>query len=129
MNWIVRFLFVSLLTLTAGVSDAVAGCGSCGDAAHAEKGHHEKAGHNDKAGHHDGKAKDGHHDKAKDGEAGDCVCSKAKDGGSVWCSHCKVGHHEGKKIGCEGCYKKATGESKEDCKSCAKAHGDAAKEG
>ena len=96
MTWIVRFFFVALLTLTAGVSDAVADCGSCGDAAHAEKGHHDKA---------------GHADKVKDA-ATSCVCPKAKDG-SVWCDHCGVGHHDGKKIKCQDCYKKATGETKE----------------
>ena len=112
MNWIVRILFVALLALTAGTSDAVADCGNCGDAAHAE-----------------GAEEAGHHDKAKAGDKAACACSKAKDGGSAWCDHCKVGHHDGKKIKCEGCYKKATGESKEDCASCSKAKGEPAKEG
>jgi hypothetical protein len=112
MNWIVRFLFVALLSFTAGSADAYADCGNCGDAGHADT---EKGDHS-------------HGEKTE--KTAECSCKSAKDGASYWCGHCGVGHHEGKKIKCEGCYKKATGESKEDCSSCTKKKGsDAAEKG
>ena len=98
MNWMFRIVFAVLLTFSTGISDAYAACGDCpGDA------HHEKA---EKDG------KDGNSEKAV------CSCKAGKDGASTWCGHCGVGYHEGKKMKCEGCYKKATGESKEGCTSC-----------
>ena len=105
MNWMFRLVFAVLLTFSVGSTDAYADCGSCGDA------HHEKA------------EKDG------EGEKATCSCTEGKAGESTWCSHCGVGYHEGKKVKCEGCYKKATGESKEGCKGCSSKPAPETKEG
>ena len=101
MNWFLRLLFVTLLTFTMGTGDS-----------YADDGHE----HADKT----EQAADGEAEKAPEATA--CSCSKAAEGASSWCDHCKVGHHEGKKMSCEGCYKKATGESDKDCSSCATKH-------
>ena len=80
MNWFLRLLFVTLLTFTMGPGDAFADdCQSGADKTE--------------------QAADAGAEKAHDGAA--CNCTKAKEGGSAWCGHCKVGHHDGKKISCE----------------------------
>jgi hypothetical protein len=99
MNWFLRLLFVTLLALTMGTGDSYAADG------------HEGADKTEQAA-------DAGAEKAPEGTA--CNCAKAAEGGSSWCDHCKVGHHEGKKMSCKDCYMKATGASDKDCESCAK---------
>ncbi len=97
MNWFIRLIFVALLSFGFSGGDAFADCGDCpGD-----------------------KTEEAECDKSAAEKASACGCSKAKEGGSAWCDHCNVGHHDGKKMKCKSCFDKATGKSTEDCKSCA----------
>ncbi len=98
MSRLLQLIFIVLLTFATS-TNAYADCGDCpGDAKGEKHAHDGDHAHGDKA------------EKAKE-----CACAAAKDGGSAWCDHCKVGNHDGKKYNCQGCYKKATGESTKDC--------------
>ena len=112
-----RLFLALVLTFALGATDASAHCGKSHETA-------SEQASNDGLAHCGSCAGDDHKDGG-DAKADTCSCKAGKDGASTWCDHCKVGHHEGKKISCEGCYKKATGEAKGDCGSCSKS-GDAA---
>ncbi|MGB0638210.1 MAG: hypothetical protein ACPGTU_02685 [Myxococcota bacterium] len=98
-----RIFLIALLVFATSQNAMAADCGSCpGDHA-GEHDHGDKGGEVDKT-------------KAKGCES----CTKGKSGEAVWCSHCKVGYVEGKKMKCEGCFNKATGKSDKGCESCSK---------
>jgi hypothetical protein len=103
MSLFVRILLIALLVFTTSQNAMAADCGSCAG---------------DHAGEHDHGDKEAEVEKKK--TTGCDSCAKGKAGETVWCSHCKAGYHEGKKMKCEGCFNKASGKSDKGCESCNK---------
>jgi hypothetical protein len=111
MTTLIRVLFVSLLSFAATPDAMAYDCGDCpGDKAEA----HEHVDAEAKAA---APAPDAAEGAAAEAPA--CSCAKGKTGETTWCAACKVGYHEGNKIGCEGCFKKASGQSDKACEKCA----------
>jgi len=99
MTTLIRVLFLALISFATTNNAMAFDCGDCpGDKAET---HEHTEAHGDEA------------------PAVTCSCAKGKAGETVWCAACKAGYHEGKKIGCEGCFKKASGQSDKACENCA----------